>query len=314
MKGARIRCGCLWIAAMVCLLAVLDPASVRSEERSAAAQADAQSVVAAPAPAAADEEKPTADLTVSAFNLYYYQGRAYSRNSLVIQPSLTVGYRGFSAGIWGNLDTDPYPLNPAEGKHGGNWTETDVTLSCGKTFGRVSAGLSYAYYGIAGASAEGVDTRDQHDLGVSVKLNTLLNPALNVYYMFDNSQRWYFMLGVSHTFAISGMLSLKVTATAGYLASAMDTADMDGAHNRIDDRGTVLAEKYNNFLDAAVTVALPLKITKFITVTPSVALAFPLGKDAENYMKYNSYTEAAMDFSDKPSRFLIYGLAAGFSF
>ena len=313
MKGARIRCGSLWIAAMVCLLAVLDPAPVRSEERSTAAQADTQSAVAAPAPAAG-EEKPTADLTVSAFNLYYYQGRAYSRNSLVIQPSLTVGYRGFSAGIWGNLDTDPYPLNPAEGKHGGNWTETDVTLSCGKTFGRVSAGLSYAYYGIAGASAEGADTRDQHDLGVSVKLNTLLSPALNVYYMFDNSQRWYFMLGVSHTFAISGMLSLKVTATAGYLASAMDTADMDGAHNRIDDRGTVLAEKYNNFLDTAVTVALPLKITKFITVTPSVALAFPLGKDAENYMKYNSYTEAAMDFSDKPSRFLIYGLAAGFGF
>ncbi len=187
-----------------------------------------------------------------------------------------------------------------------------MTLSYGKTFGRISAGLSYAYYGIAGA--EGADTRDQHDLGVSVKLNTLLNPALNIYYMFDNSQRWYFMLGVSHTFAISGTLSLKVTATAGYLASAMDRADMDGAHNRIDDRGTVLAEKYNNFLDAAVTVALPVKITKFITVTPSVALAFPLGKDAENYMKYNSYTETAMDFSDKPSRFLIYGLAAGFGF
>ncbi len=315
MRGALKRIGCFWIAGMICLLTVTGPAPARSEDRpAAAAQADAKSEAAAPAPAAADGEKPAADLTVSALNLYYYQGRAFSRNSLVIQPSLTVGYGGFSAGLWGNLDTNPYPLDQAEGKHSGNWTETDVTLSYGKTFGRVSAGLSYAYYGIAGANAGGADVRDQHDLGVSLKLNTLLNPALNVYYMFDNSQRWYFMIGISHTVEIRRMISLKLAATAGYLASDMGTADMDGAHNRIDDSGNVLAEKYNNFLDGMVSITLPVKLTKFITLTPSIAFAFPLGKDAENYMKYNSCTDAAMNFSDKPSSFLIYGLAAGFGF
>ena len=314
MKDALRKSVGWWMAGLLCLLIVAGPAPARSEEGPAVVTGAGTPSPAATAATAADEEKPTADLTVSAFNLYYYQGRAFSRNSLVIQPSLAIGYRGFSASLWGSLDTNPYPLNQPDEKHSGNWTETDVTLSWSKTFGRISAGLSYAYYGIAGSNARGADARDQHDLGVSMKLNTPLNPALNVYYMFDNSQRWYFMLGVSHTFALGKAVSLKLAATAGYLASAMDTADMDGAHNRIDDRGTVLAEKYNHFLDAVVSVALPVKVMKFITVTPSVAFAFPLGKDAENYMKYNSCTDKEMDFSDKPGTFLIYGLAAGFGF
>jgi len=303
------------IAGALCLLMAAGYATAQAEEKPmAAAQTDIKTAVSAPANTVAEEEKPTADLTVSVLNLYYHQGTAFSRNSLVIQPSMTIGYKGFTANLWGNLDTNPYPLNPVNVKHASNWTETDVTLAYGKTFGMVNTGMSYAYYGNAGAHYRAADARDQQEIGLTLGLNTLLNPTLNAYYMIDNSQRWYFMLGVSHAVAFNKAVSLKLSATAGYMASDMNAAEMDGTRNRIDGNGTVMAEKYNGFLDGVVSAAMPVKVTKSITVTPSVALAFPLGKDAENYMKYNSYTDVAMSFSDKPGMFLIYGMAAAYSF
>ncbi len=56
--------------------------------------------------AIAEEEKPTADLSVALLSQYVWRGYQLSRDSLVIQPSMTVGYKGFGVNLWGNLDTD----------------------------------------------------------------------------------------------------------------------------------------------------------------------------------------------------------------
>ena len=42
------------------------------------------------------EEKPTGDFTVAAMSQYVWRGYELSRNSVVIQPSMTIGYKGFS--------------------------------------------------------------------------------------------------------------------------------------------------------------------------------------------------------------------------
>ena len=54
----------------------------------------------------AEEEAPSADLSVSLSSKYVWRGYELSKDSVVIQPSLTVGYKGFAANFWGNLDTD----------------------------------------------------------------------------------------------------------------------------------------------------------------------------------------------------------------
>ena len=41
------------------------------------------------------EEKPTGDFTVTAMSQYFWRGYELSRNSIVIQPSMTLGYKGF---------------------------------------------------------------------------------------------------------------------------------------------------------------------------------------------------------------------------
>ena len=101
--------------------------------------------------AKAEEEKPAMDATVSALNQYVWRGQEMTRNSIVIQPSLTASYKGFSINLWGNLDTDPYTRTDTS--YSGTWTETDFTLSYSKSFGIVTAGAGYIYYGFAAPNA-----------------------------------------------------------------------------------------------------------------------------------------------------------------
>jgi len=53
--------------------------------------------------------KTTGDFTAAVMSQYVWRGYELSRNSIVIQPSMTVGYKGFSVNLWGNLDTNPTP-------------------------------------------------------------------------------------------------------------------------------------------------------------------------------------------------------------
>ncbi len=52
------------------------------------------------------EDKPTAEVSVLASSKYVWRGFELSDDSIVLQPSATVAYKGFSANLWGNLDTD----------------------------------------------------------------------------------------------------------------------------------------------------------------------------------------------------------------
>lgn len=65
-------------------------------------------------PAAASDE-PWAEMAVDAYSQYIWRGYAFSRDSIVIQPSMAVGWRGFSAELWGNLDTDSYDADTSQG-------------------------------------------------------------------------------------------------------------------------------------------------------------------------------------------------------
>ena len=90
---------------------------------------------AKPAEQKQEEAKVTGEVAASILSAYIWRGQELSRHSVVIQPSATVSYQGFSANIWGNLDTKPY-ASGAE-SYSSNFTETDVTLSYSRQFGIV---------------------------------------------------------------------------------------------------------------------------------------------------------------------------------
>jgi uncharacterized protein (TIGR02001 family) len=250
--------------------------------------------------AKAEEEKPAMDAAVSALNQYVWRGQEQTRNSVVIQPSLTARYKGFSVNLWGNLDTDPYARTNAS--YSGTWTETDFTLSYSKSFGIVTAGVGYIYYGLSAPNAGAPDPLDSQEIYASVGLNTLLSPTLTAYKEIDHYHQWYFLLGISHLFKFYDAIGLKLSASASYLKSEDETT-----YPEVNDTGVPTGDKFNNFHDGVLSASLPITPMKYVTIAPTVYWIFPLSDDAKNEMKYRSK-------NGDTDNFLVWGLSMGFAF
>lgn len=219
--------------------------------------------------ACAEEEKPTADLTVGAYSQYIWRGFELSKDSIVVQPSMTVAYKGFSANLWGNLDTDPYSDTTDETN---NWNETDMTLAYGWEMGPAAFSVGYIYYAL-----DGVD--DTQEFFASAGLNTLLTPTLTVYRDTDDYPGWYTTLGISHSFPVQGDITLDLGGTVSYLAAdeASTYADPDDAN-----------DAYNNFHDGVLSVGLTVPVNSYFTVSPKLSYTFALSNDAQELMKASS--------------------------
>jgi hypothetical protein len=257
-------------------------------------------------PAPAEEKKPTGDFTVSALSRYVWRGYELSRNSVVIQPSMTIGYNGFSANLWGNLDTNPY--SPTDRSYTGTWNETDFTLSYAKTLGLFNIGGGYAYYSLAPMNKDAADRNDSQELSAAVSLNTPLSPTLTVYKEIDHYRNWYFQLGISHVVEWNKAISLKLAAAAGYLLST----DSD-TYPKFDGNALATADKFSNFHDGTLSASLPIKVTEQITVTPTLSYIFPLTSEAKDEMKGLGLQGTASP-ADRDSSFWVAGISAGFSF
>jgi hypothetical protein len=261
----------------------------------------------AAAPAAEPEEKPTGDFTTAVLSQYIWRGYELSRNSVVIQPSMTVGYKGFSVNLWGNLDTKPYsPVGSTS--YASAWNETDWTLSYSKTLGLFTVGGGYAYYSLASLNKDAPDRADSQELFATASLNTLLTPTLTVYKEIDHYHNWYFLLGISHIVELNQMLSLKLAATASYLLST--NAD---AYPKFDGSALPTTEKFSNFHDGTLSVSLPIKPASYLTVTPALSYVFPLSGDAKNEIKGYGLKGSATP-AERDSSFIVGGVSVSFSF
>jgi hypothetical protein len=254
------------------------------------------------------EEKPTIDFSVSALSKYVWRGQELTRDSIVIQPSMTVGYMGLTANLWGNMDTAPYAPSESGKKYSSAWTETDLTLSYSKTFGPVTAGVGYIYYGLSPANRDAADLPDSQEIYVTLTLNKLLSPTLTVYREIDHYQQWYFLLAISHTVEFNKIVSLKLSASASYLESG--SAD---AYPKFDKNATATNDKYSNFHDGVISASLPIVAAKYVTITPTISYVFPLCDDAKYEMQGRGI-KAVSNNTDRDSSFLYGGLTVSFTF
>ena len=206
------------------------------------------------------EEAPTADFTVGAYSSYVWRGFELNDNSMVIQPSMTVAYNGFSANLWGNLDTD----NDADTK---NWTETDLTLAYDTAFDKIGLGVGYIYYALDGAD-------DSQELYVSVSYDTMLSPSLTIYRDFDSYNGWYLNFAVGHSIAMGDDLSLDLGASIGYY-------DADDASFMADSTGGAYSELHDGVLSASMS----FPVAKYLTVTPELYYSFGLSDEADDYLE-----------------------------
>jgi hypothetical protein len=92
-----------------------------------------------------------------------------------------------------------------------------------------------------------------------------LAPSLTVYFDVANfSGAYYASLGVSHSVALSETLALDLGLSLGYA----------------DDGDT-----YNELHDGVVSVALPIAVNDFFTITPELYASFALSSDAEDLLE-----------------------------
>jgi hypothetical protein len=197
---------------------------------------------------AEEADKPTAGLDVGAFSKYVWRGLELSKDSIVVQPSATIGYKGASVNVWGNLDTDN------EAYDGAKYNETDLTLSYATTFGPVKVGGGYIYYGLDGLT-------DSQEVYGSVGLNTLLNPTITVYREIAHTPAWYINVGVSHSQELVKDITLDAAASVGYYHS--------------DDSGFAEAgdpsEKYRQLHNGLVSLGMTIPFGGYFTVKPVVS-------------------------------------------
>jgi hypothetical protein len=195
----------------------------------------------------AEEEAPSGGADVALLSQYVWRGYALSDSNLVVQPSISAGYKGFGLNLWGNLDTDYYDM-------GKDFNETDLTLSYDKSFGMVGLGLGYIYYGLEG--------EDSQELYVSLGLDTFLSPTLTVYRDYDTFDSWYLLLGISHSFGLTEKVSLDLGGSISYYS--YDDTD------------------YSELHDGLISASMTFPIGKYLSLTPSLTYTFPLSSKAQD--------------------------------
>jgi len=239
---------------------------------------------------AAEEAKPSASADVAVFSKYVWRGYELSKDSIVIQPSVTIGYKDVSVNLWGNLDTDVY----GDTRNESQFNETDMTLSYDKSFGLVNLGVGYIYYAL-----DAID--DSQEIYLSVGLDTFLSPALTVYREIAHLPSWYVSLGISHSFELPKEITLDLAGSVGYYYSD------DDDFVEVDDTLTPTTNKYQNFHNGLISAGLTIPIGEYFTINPVIAYSFPLTNKADNLI------ESATSFSDK-SDFVFGGVTASISF
>lgn len=239
----------------------------------------------------AEEEKPTASLAVMAMSKYVWRGFELSKDSIVLQPSMTVAYKGFSANVWGNEDTDVFVAS-AEGADTNNWTETDLTLAYDWTVGPVGLTAGYIYYSLIGLDSQEVFGR--------ATLHTLLTPTLTVYRDYDHFTGWYATLGVSHSLPLTKEIGLTLGAQAGYLA-----AEDASSYPEYNGVGTATTEAYSGFHDGVLSASVAMPVAEYITVTPMVMYSFPLTGDAGDLIE--SWSQDVLNGNSTGNDDFIYG-------
>lgn len=210
-----------------------------------------------------DEDRPELSADVAFLSQYIWRGYGLSKDSLVIQPSITAGFKGFALNLWGNLDTNYEPEN------GSKWNETDLTFSYGHSFGIVGLEAGFIYYAL-----DGLD--DSKEFYLSAGVDTILAPTLTVYREVSKLAGWYINLGVSHSFELPHEMSLDLGATFAYYKSDND--------NMVDynDNNLPTDDRFSGLHDGSLSVGLAIPFYKYFTVTPAIAWTFPLSSSASN--------------------------------
>jgi len=262
-------------------MAVCATGALRAQEAKEPAKPAATEPPTTAAPAAPKVEEPavTGTASVSFLNQYMFRGYQLGKDSLIIQPSLSASYRGFTATYWNNYDSHEKmtqnftPDTPGRS----SFNETDLTLSYTYMLDKWSFTGGYIYYALRYAD-------QTEELFGSISYDWFLKPTLSIYRDIRAYGGWYMNLSIGHSFPVYKEVTLDLGASAGYeigTASFWDTFQAS--------TGAYTGSKYSAFHDGMVKAGLTIPVTKKVAIQPMLAYWFPLSDDAQKRISGNSY-------------------------
>ena len=260
---------------------------------------EATPAIGAPAVQATRDNSATGSVSAGVFNRYIFRGYELSAHSAVIQPAVTVSYKGFGASMWGNIDTDEHPTQSfvpdREGQK--SFNETDFTLSYTYNIDKLALTGGYVYYGTKYAN-------ETEELFISATYDTLLKPTLAIYQDINEYSGTYINLSASKSLPIYKEISLDLGASAGYF---IGSADYWKTYER--STGAYTGKKYQGFHDGMVKAGLTIPVAGNIVIQPLIQYWFPLSGAAKRTVDDDSY-----NFNGKLDDTFVYGLNVTLSF
>jgi len=218
----------------------------------------------------AEEDKVTGSASVGAFNRYIFRGYELSSKSVVVQPAVTVSYKGFSAGFWGNIDTNEHTTQSFAGSPNRlgkkSFNETDLTLSYTYSIDKVSLTGGYIYYSTKYAP-------ETEELFFSVVYDVISKPTLTIYRDITSFPGTYINLSLSHSEKIYKDVTFDLGASAGYFSGDDDAFRTEGGAGK----------KYRAFHDGMVKAGFTIPVAKNLSLQPVAQYWFPLSDKAKRH-------------------------------
>jgi len=225
----------------------------------AAVPPTAQAEATPPAGMKVIPEDLTADLNVSFYSQYIWRGYGLSKDSLVIFPTITVGYKGFAVNLWTDLDT-----RFAGDNRKFKLQETDLTVSYSNSIAPLK--LNYTL----GWILYNYQPLQNQEFFLTLGLDTILKPTFSVYQEIEFGPAWYFNLGLAHSFAVYKDWSLDLAGTVSYYNNKS-------------------YGDFSDFHDGNISAGLKIPLNKHLSVKPNIQYSFPLSSAAASEIKAVSF-------------------------
>jgi hypothetical protein len=212
----------------------------------------------------------SASASVDVMSSYMWRGFQLHEDA-AIQPSVGITYGSFGINLWSDYNTETKEA-----------AETDLTLNYTFSMDKLSFDAGYIYFGLDNAT-------DTQEVYLSIAYDTVLSPALTIYYDFDEGKGSFIEASIGHDIAVGSDMTLSLGASASYNAdSAYAIGGYDELHN------------------ANLSAALSIPVNNEISITPMIAYSTDLSDEAEAAIKALS--------ADNESEFFYGGVNFALSF
>ncbi len=233
------------------------------------------SVTTLSVPVLAEESQIDVSLDLPVVSAYVWRGMEIN-DDWVLQPSLTLGYKGFSFNLWGNMDLtdfgEDYCTYTSDcDSRAAQFTEIDLTIAYNHSFDNFTLGVGLIDY----LYPNWDNSSDTQEVYLSGSFDVLLQPSLTISYDFNAIDGFYANFGIGHSFSIIDNFGIDLSSSIGYGGSDYNSVSFGS-----DDSA---------FVDFNIGISLPYNATDNIAIIPMLTLTTLLDSDIRDSIENNVY-------------------------